>query len=138
MTKRVAITIEGVQIGEEEPVLTKAYGTYHYINDKHYIQYDEKSPEDGTITKNTMKISQSNILLTKKASQTSQMEFDLKAGTRMQYHTPYGSFPLEITTKSILLKEVPGLIEVDLKYSLSTNDSHLSDNSIVIRIIEEA
>jgi uncharacterized beta-barrel protein YwiB (DUF1934 family) len=65
------------------------------------------------------------------------MEFDLQTSTMAQYYTPYGNIPLEITTKSILLKETPGLIVIDLIYSLSSNDSHLSDNSIVIRISEE-
>jgi uncharacterized beta-barrel protein YwiB (DUF1934 family) len=135
MTKDVLITIEGLQHGSEEaPVTTTAYGTYHLTNGWHYITYDDISTEGEAATKNTIKIKLDQIILTKKGTQLTQMNFELKETTQANYQTPYGSLTLEIKTTKILIMASEENIEVKLDYSLSTEDSPLSDNSLTIQI----
>jgi uncharacterized beta-barrel protein YwiB (DUF1934 family) len=137
MTEKISITIEGRQAGMDEPVVMTAIGTYHFINGRHYIQYDEAIPDTGEVTKNIIKINKSGISLTKKGKQSSQLEFDFKEKTQAIYHTPYGNLTFGVSTKSINMREEPGRIEVRLSYSLYADDSHVSDNTISIRITEE-
>lgn len=135
MTKEVFITIEGWQLGsEEEPVITKVAGTYHFANGRHYVRYEERLPEEEEVTENTMKIAPGQVTLSKKGKTPSVMEFVLDGITQTAYRTPYGSLLLGIRTDSMLLEEKDDLIEIRMEYSLSTDASQLSDNRIVIRI----
>ena len=135
MTKEVIITIEGIQSGTgEEPILVTAPGIYHYINGRHFIQYEEKTEDAGKVSKNTIKISASNILLDRKTPNLSRMEFDLAAKTRTYYRTQYGDMVFDIKTESIKLEEGPDKIAVGLLYTLFTNEEKLSDNNIIITI----
>lgn len=138
MTKEVLITIKGLQEGSGEiPVVVTAYGNYHYTNGKHYIQYEEKSGETDEVLKNMMKISSEAITLLKKGMHSSQMVFQLYEADQAIYQTPYGSFTFETNTKSIVLNETDKKIEVKMEYTLSADDSKVSDNEIMI-VIEES
>ncbi len=138
MIKEVIVTIEGIRIGtEEEPIVVTVPGIYHFTNGKHYIQYEEKIADSDAVSKNIMKISPTHIVLSKKTTQVSQMEFDLKETTQTVYPTVYGNLPFDIRTDSILLEETQDLIEVKLLYTLFTGDAHVSDNSIMISIAAE-
>lgn len=135
MTKEVSVIIEGLQLGsEEEPVITVASGIYHFHNDRHYIQYDEKSEDGEGITKNTIKIALTKIELSKKGANSTQMIFDLEEETLAVYHTPFGSMSFDVKTTEITLSEAPDKIQVKLLYSLSANAAHLSSNQIKILI----
>jgi uncharacterized beta-barrel protein YwiB (DUF1934 family) len=70
----------------------------------------------------------------KKGKQLTQMNFELQDVTQANYQTPYGSLTLEIKTTKILIMVTDEKIEVKLEYSLSTEDSPLSDNSLTILI----
>jgi uncharacterized beta-barrel protein YwiB (DUF1934 family) len=135
MTKEVIISIEGLQQGsEEEPVVMTASGTYHLLKGRHYIQYDEKSEEGEGVTKSTIKISLTKIELSKKGANSSQMDFDINDETIAIYHTPYGSLAFDVKTSEIVLDEAQDRLRVKLEYSLSSNDSHVSNNRIMICI----
>jgi uncharacterized beta-barrel protein YwiB (DUF1934 family) len=135
MTKEVSIIIEGLQLGsEEEPVVTAVSGIYHLHNDRHYIQYDEKSEEGEGITKNTIKIALTKIELSKKGANSTQMIFDLNEETFAIYQTPFGSMSFDVKTTEITMDEAPDKIQVKLTYSLSANASHISNNQIMILI----
>lgn len=135
MTKDVLVTIEGTRLGtDEETIVVSVPGVYHFTNEKHFIQYEEKIVDSDIVSKNIMKISPTHIILTKKTSQVSQMEFDLKNVTQTMYPTIYGNLPFDIRTESIQLGETEDRIEIKLRYSLFTGDAHVSDNSILIII----
>lgn len=136
MTKEVLITIEGQQLGhDEEPIIVTSPGTYHFRNGRHYIQYQEILTDSGAISNNTIKISPSHILLSKKrTNHISQMEFALNEITQTRYQTAYGDLSFDIRTDSIAVSEELEKIEVTMNYSLSTNDAHVSDNRISIII----
>lgn len=134
MTKEVLISIEGLQLGsEEEPIITKVTGTYHFTNGRHYIQYEEKSEEEA-ITKNSIKITPAKVTLSKKGITNSVMEFIMDEVTQAIYNTPYGNLIFHIKTSFMLLEESKDLIEMKMGYSLSSDASKLSDNRISIKI----
>jgi uncharacterized beta-barrel protein YwiB (DUF1934 family) len=138
MTKEVSIIIEGRQLGdEEEAVTTMTAGIYHLHESRHYIQYEETLSEGEEVTKNTIKIAPKRIELTKTGINSSQMIFDLNESTEAVYQTPYGNLILEIMTTRIVLSEVPDKLQILLEYTLSTNDSHLSDNCIEMLITSQ-
>jgi uncharacterized beta-barrel protein YwiB (DUF1934 family) len=135
MTKEVSVIIEGLQLGsEDEPVITAASGIYHFHNDRHYIQYDEKSEDGEGITKNTIKIALAKIELSKKGANSTQMIFDLKEETLAIYHTLFGSMSFDVKTTEITLSEAPDKIQVKLSYTLSANGEYLSNNQIKILV----
>jgi uncharacterized beta-barrel protein YwiB (DUF1934 family) len=135
MTKEILITIEGQQLGnDEEPIIVTSPGIYHFTNGRHYVQYQEILTDSGVISKNTLKISPSHILLSKRTNHISQMEFDLNEITQTIYQTAYGDLNFDIRTDSIVISEEAERIEVSMNYSLSTNDAHVSDNRIRITI----
>ena len=135
MTKEVIISIEGTQIGsEEDPIVVTASGIYHFTNGKHFVQYDEKLEGSDKSSKNTIKISPSNVVLTKKTVVQSHMEFELNELTRTYYQTAYGEMIFDIITKSISLEEKPYKIEARLEYTLTTQGSVVSDNIITVII----
>jgi uncharacterized beta-barrel protein YwiB (DUF1934 family) len=134
MTKEVFITIEGRLLEEEEPVILRVPGTYHFTKGSHYIQYEEKLPESDAITKNIIKITPSQVTLSRKGKQLSRMIFDRKETTQAVYQTAYGSLLFELKTQSILLNEGKDNLELKMEYSLSVNDAHLSDNRITVNV----
>ena len=135
MTQEVIIKIEGRQIQEqEEPIITTAHGTYHLVNGRHYVRYEEILEDSNQIIKNTIKVDPCKVILTKKLAQTSEMVFDLNEKTQAAYQTPYGNFVFDVKTSSILLKEEPEKIVVSMEYSLSADSSPVSENCTTITI----
>lgn len=138
MTKEVTVIIDGLQRGGEEDTITSTVsGNYHYHNGKHFVRYEERAEGEEGITKNTIKITPDKIDIVKTGFNTSQMVFDLNEPTTGCYQTTYGSLFLEIHTTKLQIEEALNEIRVRLEYTLSTNDSHLSDNLISIKIISK-
>jgi len=135
MTKEVSIIIDGVQIGtEEEPIIMTASGTYHLQNDKHYIQYEEPSEDGQGTIKNRIKITPSQVEMTKKGASDSQMNFDLNHSTEIIYQTPYGNLFFEVKTNLLEVIETEKLIEVKLEYTLYSNGDLIAEHRTIIRI----
>lgn len=135
MTKEVFITIKGQQLGEEEdPVIMIAPGTYHFMNGKHYIHYEENIEESDDISKNTVKVSSDRIILMKKGTQYAQMIFDLKEKEHAVYQTPFGTLTFETDTKAIQVRETKDKLEIRLEYSLFTDGTKMSDNLLIMTI----
>lgn len=135
MTKEVLVTIKGTQLGtEEEPVIMTAPGTYHFANGKHYVHYEENLEESDDIAKNTIKIASNRIVLMKKGVQNAQMIFDLKEADQALYQTPFGNLSFQTQTHSIQIREENLRLEIQMEYSLYTEDEKLSDNRLNIII----
>lgn len=135
MTKEVLVTIEGMQQGDDaEPIVVTVPGIYHQANGKHYVQYEEKLTDSEEHSKNTIKISASNVLLSKKTSEVSQMEFVLGEITQTIYQTGYGNLHFDVKTDSIVLLEEEDRIRVRMSYTLSTAEVLVSSNNILITI----
>ena len=77
MTKDVLISIRGFQIVDDDddaqPVELIAPGQYYCRNGKHYVLYDEVDEDDGSITKNRIKIQDDYVGITKKGVSNTNM-----------------------------------------------------------------
>ncbi len=137
MTREVTVRIEGRQMGEsgtwDEPIIVTARGSYLELNNKHYIQYEEKTEEQELVS-NMLKITLNRIDMTKKGATKSQMAFDINDVTEVIYQTPYGSLGFEVRTSKLTIEDTPDLINVDLEYALYSKDNHISDNRTAIMI----
>lgn len=136
MTKNVLISITGFEPGEAgEEITVKANGDYHYINEKHYIRYDEATDEPGMITNNLIKITPSQIEIIKKGVANTTMTFELGNVTIANYKVPYGNLLLEIDTYLMKIHISDQLITVLLNYRLTSNNEVLSTNQTEIKVI---
>lgn len=135
MTKNVIVKIEGYQSGTAGSIKTQTPGIYQEIDGIHHIQYNEKVQGSKLISKNTIKIGKSQVTLSKRVRESSQMVFDLEKITQTTYPTPYGNLTFDIKTSSIMLDETPEKIDLVLEYSLSAEGNHVSDNKTVITIL---
>lgn len=135
MTREVIISINGMQPGQaEDTIQVKAEGTYHKRNGKHFIHYKEVSEDNGDVILNTIKITAQKVEIIKKGSISTQMSFDIKNNAKALYQTPFGKLDFNINTTYMKVKEGEAEIFVELHYSLSSQDSPISDNAITIRI----
>lgn len=139
MTKVVSITMEGIQKGlEDSPVLTMASGIYHIRNDKHYIHFDEQAEDGLSNIKNMIKISHSQVEMTKKGDVNSEMLFDLNRKTEIIYRTSYGTLFFDAQTSRITVSEEEDKLEAILEYCLFSNDELISENQTIIRILSSS
>ncbi len=137
MTKDVEIIIRGTQTGPDsdgEPIETKVQGEYFFKNGKHYILYEELQEGDSHPTKNRMKFQKNVVELHKSGLLSVDMVFDLKTPHVCNYHTPYGSLAMEITTDTIVLAESDEEIALGISYRLSLNEGEAADCHISVLI----
>ncbi|TAH70894.1 MAG: DUF1934 domain-containing protein [Anaerolineaceae bacterium] len=151
MNRKVSIFIEGIVRGEDESrIITKAIGQYRRLDDMHILRYmesdvkkDKKSndTDNNSITRdedcvNTIKISQGLVEMIKNGENSTHMFFDLSRATQSVYDTPYGSLYFQIQTAKIDLEEKVNELNLLMEYSLSHENSHISDNQIRIVVNE--
>lgn len=133
MKENVSIFIEGIVKDEDESsITTNAVGEYRIFNGKHIIRYKEPENENEKGSANTIKISPGLVEMVKKGENSTRMVFDLTKDTQSFYDTPYGSLNFQINTTGINIEEKTNGIIVHMEYSLSHNNSHISDNQIRI------
>lgn len=126
----ILIKIIGKQQGSEDAVTLELPGSYHIINGKHFLQYDEAT-ENGTI-RNNIKISATEVTYTKKDAFQTRMYFALNKTTQINYYTPYGVLPLEAYTSKLNIMEATNQIELMLEYTLYDNGAVVSENILQI------
>lgn len=147
MNVNVNIFIEGIVRGEDESRITSnAIGQYSKLDGVHILRYLESAVKKGENTDNndkeakatdeedvnTIKISPGLVEMIKIGENSTHMVFDIDMPTQSIYDTPYGSLYFQVNTKRIELEERAYEIILHMEYSLSHNDSHISDNEINI------
>lgn len=135
MTKEVVVTIEGLQLGENnDRIATKASGLYQFQNEKHYIRYDEMIEGVEGAIKNIIKIAPDQVSISKKGAANTTMTFQLGEVTSTNYHTPYGTLLLQIKTTQMRVEEDADQIDIHLEYTISADENILSRNRTLIKI----
>lgn len=138
MKEKVSIYIEGSVTDEEESgITTKAIGHYRLFDGIHILRYEELAEQSnensvimGKVSDNTIKISAGLVEMIKNGENSTHMVFDLEQPTQMTYDTPYGSLCFQIQTTRIDVEEKVDEIILFMEYSLSHDNSHISDNQI--------
>ena len=139
MTKDVILSITGLQFentGSEpgEPVEVITVGEYYNKNGKHYVLFDEVTEGFEGSTKNTVKISDGSLDITKKGVANVHMIFEKNKKNVTCYNTPFGNLMIGIAAKDVKINENEENIDVSVDYTLDVNYEHLADCKIAINI----
>lgn len=136
MTKDVLVTISGLQFAAEDndslELITS--GTYYKKNGKHYILYDEVMEGFDGVTKNTIKVADNFMDITKKGVANVHMMFEKNKKNVTYYYTPFGSLLIGIDAKKVEVEESENEINVKVDYKLEMNYEHLADCNITMNI----
>jgi uncharacterized beta-barrel protein YwiB (DUF1934 family) len=136
MTKEVTVTIEGYQLDtEEEPMISKAVGTYHLHKDMHFISYEEPSEEGTEMIRSRIRMSQAQVEMTRTGAASAVMSFEENRSTEAVYRTAYGELCFEIKTSRITFRETSSILEAGLEYSLFSSGTCISKHRTVIRVM---
>ena len=133
MGNQVKLTVTGRQkdeFGTETVTETKAAAEYFERNGTIYILYEETPEGTGAVTKNTIKLKNNVLELTKKGTLNTRMVFDAQNDYRMDYQTPLGCLQMDIHTETVTCTCLDELPQITAKYTL-TMDENLLSNSIV-------
>lgn len=135
MTPKVKITIEGSQPGVDQEVMTTlATGDYYLKNGTRYILFEESQEGFDQTVKNTIKIKENQVELTKKGLISSHMVFGEGLTYLTEYVTPYGNILLDLSTQKLEIQEREQDIEIQILYGIDMNGEFLSDSHIHIKI----
>ncbi len=138
MTKEVSVIIEGYQAeSNEEPVITRAPGTYHLHKDRHYISYEEPLGEGEGVIRSRIRLDTARVEMTRSGAACARMSFEESRNTEAVYQTPYGELRFEIRTSRITIGEVRDRLEAGLEYSLFSNGTCVSRHRTVIKVVPQ-
>ena len=100
----------------------------------YYVFYDEVDPDDGRVTKASLRIRPRHVDIRKKGSINTQMVFIPGQCTETEYQTPYGKFILTVDTKraEVTRKEKETTVELDYRLSLGGTDAVKNQMTITV------
>lgn len=138
MNKNVVVSINGLQTldDSEDTVEVITVGEYYNKNGKHYILYEEIDEDSKGVTKNVVKISEESIEIKKKGIVNTTMIFEKDKINKSYYSTPFGDLSVEISTNNIDIEVAETAINIEIQYSLSVNNQHMSNCKISLGVKE--
>ncbi|MGN0425678.1 MAG: DUF1934 domain-containing protein [Acetatifactor sp.] len=133
----VTLTITGTQTGEDNEsmtITTRAEGEYFERGNSTYLLYDETDPDDGSITKNMLKLSGGVLSLSKKGAVNSNMTWEEGKTIVSDYSSAFGRLMLSVKTERLKICDSDRELRLEIDYLLSMEDTFLSDNSLSILV----
>lgn len=141
MEKDVLIKVSGVQLsaGNQEPeeISVITAGRYYRKNDKHFLRYEEITPDESGTTSNTVKIADDAVDILKKGPINTHMLFQKDKKTVSLYDTPFGSLLIGLDTHEIAIREEESSLNVEVLYGLELNEQKIADCHINISVDEK-
>lgn len=139
MTEQVLLSISGLQFVEDdknqcEPVEVITMADYYNRNGTHYLLYEEPVEGSSEIIRNTLKIKKGCVEMMKKGPLDIHMVFEEWKNQKAQYRTPFGSFPVNIITGAVEMKEEEYDIHVVLNYVLEFDGEYLTDSRVNVHV----
>ena len=123
--------------GNEKDTTETIYPGKGYEKDGcYYVFYDEVDPENGKVTKASLRIRPRHIDIRKKGAVNTQMVFIPGQCTETEYQTPYGKFILTVDTKRAEIKRREKELAVELDYRLSLGGTQTIRNQMKIKVAE--
>ena len=142
MDRDVWVKITGVQISpdtkEPEEIEVITAGSYYWKNEKHYLRYEEITPDENGKTSNTVKISPDAVDILKKGNVNTHMLFQKDQKTVSYYNTPFGSLLIGLDTKEIDIAEEESSLTATVRYGLELNNHPIANCRIAISVNEKA
>ena len=133
----VTLTITGTQTGEDNEsmtIATRTEGEYFERGNSTYLLYDETDPDDGSVTKNMLKLSGGALSLSKKGAVNSNMTWEEGKTIVSDYSSAVGRLMLSVKTKRLHICDSEEELHLEVNYRLSVEDTFLSDNSLSIHV----
>ena len=133
----VTLTITGTQTGEDNEsitITTRAEGEYFERGNSTYLLYDEKDPDDDSVTKNMLKLSGRVLSLSKKGAVNSNMTWEEGKNIVSDYSSAFGRLALSVETGRLEISNSEGELHLEVHYRLSMEDTFLSDKSLTIHV----
>lgn len=137
MTKEVLVSISGLQFAEgvdNDTVEVITSGDYYKKNGKHYVIYDEAVEGTDEVTKNTVKLTEDSLDITKRGVTNVHIMFEKNKKNVTYYYTPFGSILLGINATKIDVKETEEEIVAVVDYALEMNYEHVADCTVTLKI----
>ena len=134
----VLITMTACQTdGKDQDETETIYPGKGYEKDGcYYVFYDEVDPDDGRVTKASLRIRPRHVDIRKKGNINTQMVFIPGECTETDYHTPYGTFKLIVDTKRAEVFRKEKELAVELDYRLSLGGTQAIENRMNIKVAE--
>ena len=129
MKKNIHLTLTGKQrddAGEELVTEVQTAAEMYEQNGSLYILYEEIPEDGGPVSKNTIKLKNQVLELTKRGALATRMVF--KPGTEhmTDYATPYGCLKLGVFTEKVTASPHPEGLTIRAEYTLTSDGSLLS------------
>lgn len=140
MKKDIILSIQSVQTsgeGEKDTISLMTEGTYAEKNGKRYITYRESELTGFEGCTTTLKTGDNQLSMVRFGNANTQFVFEPEKCTHGIYRTPYGSFDVSITTKSLEMTfaETAGDIKID--YCLKFGGNPSTNHQFHIKITEK-
>lgn len=137
MEQNVRVHVAGYQRSgtETEEIHLCAKGCYYDRGETKYLIYEESGTETPEKYKVTLKITADRVLMIRKGTGSSRLEFIAGQSIRCDYDTGSGILPLTVHTHRILTALESSGVKIHLMYDLFYNDALLSGNEVTITII---
>lgn len=138
MTKEVILSIKGLQFDSVEenpdPVEIVTVGEYYKEEEAHHVIFDEIMEGFEGITKNTIRITEHTLDISKQGITNVHMMFEKNKKNVTSYNTPYGNLMIGILASQVKVNEKEDDIDIHVDYALEMNYEHLADCQIRINI----
>ncbi len=121
------ITITGV-INSDEAEKTEfiTEGAFYFKNGSYYILYDEKEELGMADCSVIVKVSENEASVNRTGDFSSKMYYKSGEVTEFLYHTPYGKFPVILSTQEIKnnLNIMGGRLEIFYSVTISNEENY--------------
>lgn len=142
MTRDVLVTISGLQTDvvpreetDDEPIEVVTAANYFYKNGKHYLIYEEVTEGFPGVTKNKIKVANTETVeILKSGNVNTHMLFQKGKDSMTYYDTPYGKMLVGIHTTDVQVEETENFIRILIMYGLDVNHEPLADCEIRITV----
>jgi len=137
MTKKVKITILGTQNqcdGQTDSSRSTAEGMYYFRGGKHYIVFEELSPDHTDSIRSAMRFDEKRLVLIRQGGLNTRMEFERGVRMRSSYAAGPGTMVIDIDTKQYVLRESDGMMILKVSYKLFLEEKFCADCRIEVNI----
>lgn len=131
---RISITArQKASDGHVENVQQNVRGNYFYKGGKHYLRYQDKKLDKHNPVSTTIKISDTEWVILRRGSVSTEQRFVLNQEVKSNYQTPYGVMELLAFTHELSADITDETGRAKLRYTMSANEAEVGEYEIEIK-----
>jgi uncharacterized beta-barrel protein YwiB (DUF1934 family) len=141
LNSEIKIKVVGTQVdeyGEENKIELVTEAKYYKKANASYIVYEESELSGMENSTTRLKIQKDRVQMKRYGSTSSDMVFDEAESHRLDYHTPFGIFKMEIETVEleVSLNEALKGSKIEIDYTLTMAENGVkTKNTLFIEVI---